>query len=100
MLVSLSVPDTNTRDPRYIEQLLDTIHKANTHRLPMTLIYGRHDQAVGLYVRYPPELQSIIEHDLPSFYDGCTVTALEDSRTTSSVAAQKTGTEGIPCSLK
>ena len=78
MLVSLSVPDDNIRNPSYIKHLLDIIHRANRNRLPLTLSYARHDQGVGLYCRYPSELQSIIEEDLPSFYQGCEIIPLAE----------------------
>ena len=44
MLVALSVPDDNIRNPSYIKHLLDIIHRANRNRLPLTLSYARHDQ--------------------------------------------------------
>ena len=78
MLITLAVPDNNERNPKYIQDFLDLLHGANGRRQPVTLSYGRHAHAVALFCRVPPELQSLAEHDLPSFFDGCEVVRLPE----------------------
>ena len=59
MLVSLSVPDDNIRNPLSTKQLLDIIHRADVRRRPFSLSVARCGHAVGLFCRYPPELKSL-----------------------------------------
>ena len=51
MLLAISSPADNERGAIYAEQVLAALHQANRNRLPLSLIFGRHDQTVGLYCR-------------------------------------------------
>ncbi|MDA1053528.1 MAG: hypothetical protein O3C40_24015 [Planctomycetota bacterium] len=51
MLLSLQVPASNERGPRYAEQALAAIHQASAERLPITLMAAHHAGQAGLYVR-------------------------------------------------
>lgn len=71
MLLRLRTPATNDRGPLYAEQAFAALHQANTHRLPLRLIFGLHDGAVGLFIAGPNILQSLVEGQLYANYPDC-----------------------------
>ena len=68
MLLSLQVPASNERGPRYAEQALAAIHQANPERLPITLMAAHHAGQAGLYVHYPQDLKTVVERQLAAQY--------------------------------
>ena len=48
VLVLLSVPATNERGPLYMEQALAALRQGNPGRLPLSLLFLRHGNAVTL----------------------------------------------------
>ena len=68
MFLSLRVPASNERGPRYAEQALAAIHQANPNRQPLTLLLAHHDQQAGVYVRYSAALKTVVEGQLVAQY--------------------------------
>ena len=76
MLLAISSPADNERGPIYAEQMLAALHQANRRRLPVSLIFSRHDQTVGLYCRVPEQLESTLRQQLIARYHDCDLTEL------------------------
>ncbi len=70
MLLAISSPADNERGAVYAEQVLAALHQANRNRLPVSLIFSRHDQTVGLYCRVPEQLESTFRQQLIARYPG------------------------------
>jgi hypothetical protein len=62
-----------------MDKALAAIHHANPRRLPVSLEFGSHQGAVGLYVRYPPDLKAVVEGQLANGYPDCKLQRLDDS---------------------
>ncbi len=78
MLLAISSPADNERGAVYAEQVLAALHQANRDRLPVSLIFGRHDQTVGLYCRVPEQLEPTLRQQLIARYHDCDLTELPD----------------------
>ena len=82
MLFALTVSADNERGPQYMEQALAAIHQANPRRLPVDLLFARHDRTVALFCRVPPELSATVIAQLGGHYPTATLTRLPDSALT------------------
>jgi hypothetical protein len=61
-----------------MEHVFSALHQGNPGRLPCQLEYGCHDQAVGLFWRFPPTLRTIIEGQMAAAYPHATIDRLPD----------------------
>ena len=73
MLLSIRAPQTNTRGPRYMEKALAAIHEADVGRRTITLIYGREQHQIGLYLEVPGDLGQEITDLLSAKYPNCQI---------------------------
>lgn len=60
MLKSIAAPATNDRSPRYCEKALAAIHQAITPGEEVCFEYGVSQGRVGLFCRFPPELERVV----------------------------------------
>ena len=78
--VSLRVPAGNERGPLNTDHALSVIHQANPHRLPFGLEIGRNHESLGLSVRFPPELRSVIESQIFAQYPECRLETIAEEQ--------------------
>ena len=68
MLIALSVPADNDRDPKYMEQALAVIHQAITGRTLIEFAFGCYCKTVILFCHFPPELAAVVMLQLAAHY--------------------------------
>ena len=68
MFVALRVPADNSRTPLFMEQALSAIHRVNTNKLPIQLLFASQAGSVGLFVQFPQRLKSLVESQLFAQY--------------------------------
>lgn len=73
----LTAPATNDRGPRYMERALAAIHQASHERLPFTLVYGSQDGQVGLFLRFPDEIEELVTGPVAANYPNCSIASAE-----------------------
>lgn len=73
ILIAISDTPANERGPRHTKPILAAIHKAASRRFPISFIFGRHAQAVGLYIRFPDRLASLIKGQFHAKYPDCQI---------------------------
>src|SRR5687768_6931426 len=77
MLLRLSAPADHARGPRYMAQVLASLHAMSDERL--SLEYGRHADTVGLYCRVRGPLTKILKTQLAAAYPDLAIERLEES---------------------
>lgn len=76
--ISVTVPANNVRSPRYMEKALAAIHQANHARQSFVLEYASCKNHVGLFLRFPDALQSLVCGPLIANYPQASLTAIAD----------------------
>lgn len=79
MLIAVSDTPSNERGPRHTKPILAAIHQAVGRRTPVSFYFGAHDGAVGLYVRFPGRLASLIKGQFHAKYPDCQIEQLSES---------------------
>jgi hypothetical protein len=62
-----------------MEKALAAIHQANRRRQTVVLEYGSEEGRVGLYVRYPDRITSLVAGPIQANYPRCTLQPVENS---------------------
>ena len=79
MLIAVSDTPSNERGPRHTKPILAAIHQAVGRRTPVSFYFGAHADAVGLYVRFPGRLASLIKGQFHAKYPDCQIEQLAES---------------------
>lgn len=77
MLLRLSVPAGHERGPRYMAQVLASLHAVRGE--PVALEYGRHANTAGLYFRVRGPLAKIVEQQLSAAYPDLAIERLKET---------------------
>jgi hypothetical protein len=78
VLFAVSMPAGNERGPLYMEQALAAIRIANPGRLPISLLFARHQSQAKLLCRVPDELASVVTSQLYAHYPDCRLEPLAE----------------------
>src|SRR5687767_13174303 len=78
MLLAIATPPDNHRGPRYMQEVLAALHQANHERLPATLELSVQEGRLGLYVRIPDELESLVAGLFAAKYPACAVKPVKE----------------------
>jgi len=78
MLLAISSTADSERGPRYAEQAFSAIHRANTERRPISLLFGRHADTTSLYFRTPTPLLHVVETQLAAAYPDGTIQRVQE----------------------
>jgi hypothetical protein len=78
VLLVLSVPATNERGPLYMEQALAALRQGNPGKLPLSLLFLRHGNAVTIGCRCPFELSALLRSQLYAQYPDCRIEELSE----------------------
>lgn len=76
MLIAVSDTPSNERGPRHTKAILTAINRALPRRSPVSFYYGVHAGAVGLFVRFPDRLASLIKGQFHAKYPDCQIDSL------------------------
>ncbi|MCA9099015.1 MAG: hypothetical protein KDA36_11535, partial [Planctomycetaceae bacterium] len=79
MLLSISDTPANERGPRHTKAILSPIHQAIGRRFPVTFSYGAHAGSVGLYLKFPDRLTSLIKGQFYAKYPDCRIEQLAET---------------------
>ena len=78
ILIAISDTPANERGPRHTKPILAAIHKAASRRSPVSFVFARHAESVGLYVRFPDNLASLVKGQFYAKYPDCEIEQLAD----------------------
>jgi hypothetical protein len=76
ILIAISDTPANERGPRHTKPILAAIHKAASRKSAVSFLFARHGDSVGLFVRFPPALISLIKGQLHAKYPDCQIEQL------------------------
>lgn len=79
MLLALSDTPANERGPRHTKAILAAIHQAIGRRFPVTFSYGVQSGSVGLFLRFPDRLASLIKGQFYAKYPDCRIESLPET---------------------
>lgn len=78
MLISISDTPNNERGPRHTRSILAAIHHASSRHDPVSLIFARHADVVGLFCRVPDEFGGLVRRQFHAKYPDSSVEALPE----------------------
>lgn len=78
MLIAVSDTPSNERGPRHTQPILAAMHQAAGRGSAVSFYYGAHDGAVGLYVRFPGRLASLVKGQFHAKYPDCQIEQLTE----------------------
>jgi hypothetical protein len=76
VILKVRTPASNERGPLYAEHAFAALHQSNIRRLPFRLIFGIHEDGVGLFVAGQNVLRPLVEEQLYANYPDCTLDRL------------------------
>src|SRR3984893_2877184 len=76
ILISLSDTLALERGPRHTKAVVAALHKAASRKTPVSFLFARHGESVGLFVRFPPRLTSLIKGQFHAKYPDCQIEQL------------------------
>lgn len=79
MLIAVSDTPTNERGPRHTKAILSALHKVTSRRMSISFYYGVHAGTVGLFVRFPDRLASLIKGQFYAKYPDCHIETLAEN---------------------
>lgn len=71
MLVAIRTPVDNERGPRYMEKVLGAVQQAAEGREVIQLEFGSHAGELGLFLRFPRSLRTLILEPFAAKYPAC-----------------------------
>ena len=78
MLIAVSDTPANERGPRHTKPILSAIHKATCRSESVSFLFASHEEAAGLYVRFPNRLTSLVKGQFHAKYPDCDIESLSE----------------------